>query len=66
MRKKTKPRTTSAPSDEQIVQILNEADDDLTLQEIGTHFDITRMRVCQIEKNGIHKLRALQWLQEIL
>ena len=28
-----------------------------TLQEIGDIFNITRMRVCQIEKNAIEKLR---------
>ena len=28
-----------------------------TLQEIGDVFDITRMRVCQIEKNTINKFK---------
>tara|TARA_B100000427_G_scaffold108064_1_gene89647 strand:- start:9572 stop:9814 length:243 start_codon:yes stop_codon:yes gene_type:complete len=28
-----------------------------TLQEIGDLFEITRMRVCQIEKNAIKKIK---------
>tara|TARA_B100001121_G_C18540860_1_gene550686 strand:+ start:535 stop:777 length:243 start_codon:yes stop_codon:yes gene_type:complete len=29
-----------------------------TLQEIGEIFDLTRMRICQIEKNILGKLRS--------
>jgi len=29
-----------------------------TLQEIGEIFDLTRMRICQIEKNILAKLRS--------
>lgn len=33
-------------------------EDTLTLQEIGDLFNITRMRVCQIEKSAIKKLKS--------
>jgi hypothetical protein len=29
----------------------------LTLEEVGNIFKVTRMRICQIEKNAIKKLR---------
>ena len=39
--------------------ILNKVNEenDLTLQEIGDLFNITRMRVCQIEKQTLKKIR---------
>tara|TARA_B100000927_G_C16429934_1_gene455107 strand:- start:150 stop:413 length:264 start_codon:yes stop_codon:yes gene_type:complete len=35
----------------------NNNNKDLTLQEIGDIFNITRMRVCQIEKQAIQKIK---------
>lgn len=34
-----------------------ENNSDLTLQEIGSMFNITRMRVCQIEKQILNKIK---------
>ena len=31
--------------------------DNLTLQDVGKIFNVTRMRICQIEKNAIKKLK---------
>lgn len=33
-------------------------DKTMTLQEIGDIFKITRMRICQIEKNAIDKIKS--------
>ena len=41
-----------------IINKVNE-NKDMTLQEIGDLFSITRMRVCQIEKNSLMKLNKL-------
>lgn len=41
-----------------IINKINE-EKDLTLQEIGDLFNITRMRVCQIEKLSLKKLSKL-------
>ena len=40
-----------------ISTINNNNNKDLTLQEIGDIFNITRMRVCQIEKQAIQKIK---------
>jgi len=44
--------------------ILNKVNEekDLTLQEIGDLFNITRMRVCQIEKQTLGKIKKLKTL----
>lgn len=34
----------------------NKNDDGMTLQQIGDIFDITRMRVCQLEKASLQKI----------
>lgn len=37
--------------------ILQSVNNEHTLQEIGEIFGISRMRVCQIEKNALNKLK---------
>lgn len=39
-----------------IINKVNE-EEDLTLQQIGDLFNITRMRVCQIEKQTLEKIK---------
>ena len=36
-----------------------EKSDKFTLQDIGEIFNVTRMRICQIEKNAIKKIKSL-------
>lgn len=43
-----------------------ENSDDITLQEVGELFDITRMRVCQIEKISLKKLANIEDLKNCL
>ena len=35
---------------------LNQNEDGLTLQQIGDIFEVTRMRICQLEKASIQKI----------
>jgi hypothetical protein len=39
--------------------ILASEDGPMTLQNIGDLFKLTRMRICQIEKNAISKIREM-------
>ena len=40
-----------------MVNLINKKND-YTLEEIGKFFNVTRMRVCQIEKNAIEKIKS--------
>lgn len=40
-----------------IVQLLDSESERLTLGDISQMFDLSRMRICQIEKKAISKLR---------
>ena len=37
--------------------VLSENSDKITLEEIGNIFNVTRMRICQIEKKAIDKIK---------
>ena len=37
--------------------LLSKKSEKLTLEDVGSLFDVTRMRICQIEKIAIKKLR---------
>ena len=41
---------------EEVTKIVQETCGDITLQEIGDIYGITRMRICQIEKLSLQKL----------
>ena len=47
------------PSNKNCCLILAEKKEYLTLEEIGKIFNVTRMRICQIEKQAIKKIREL-------
>lgn len=41
-----------------IINAVNQQNE-YTLEEVGKFFNVTRMRICQIEKNAIQKIRDL-------
>jgi len=62
-RKKSK-RETVALKNEEVQRIIEKSEDgELTLQQVGDLFEITRMRVCQIEKASLRKLASLEKLK---
>lgn len=52
-------------TNEEVRAVLDETHGDITLHEIGELFDITRMRVCQIEKISLKKLAENESLKDI-
>lgn len=51
-------------SDDEIKKVIDETHGDITLQEIGNLYGITRMRVCQIEKLSLQKLAEIASLKD--
>jgi DNA-directed RNA polymerase sigma subunit (sigma70/sigma32) len=51
---------------EEVRKLLDETDGDVTLQQVGDMYGITRMRVCQIEKSCLRKLSEIKSLKELL
>jgi len=65
-RKKSK-RSTIILDDEKIKSLLAESHEgELTLQQVGDMFEVTRMRICQIEKNSLKKLADLDKLKSLI
>lgn len=63
---KTKRNSKKVLTEEQIKTTLEESDGDITLHEVGELYGITRMRVCQIEKNSLKKLSKLDDLKDLM
>ena len=63
---KSKRNSKKILTEEQIKTSLEESDGDLTLHEIGELYEITRMRVCQIEKSSLKKLSKLEDLKSLI
>ena len=58
-KKKTKPQKNKScdACDKSKYEDLGSDDEPMTLQEIGDIFGVSRMRICQIEKSILAKLR---------
>ena len=39
--------------------IASKKNDNITLEEVGKIFNVTRMRICQIEKRAIEKIKSI-------
>ena len=39
--------------------ILSQKEDSMILEKIGKIFGVTRMRICQIEKNALNKIKSI-------
>ena len=39
--------------------VLSKKEDNMILEKIGNIFGVTRMRICQIEKNALNKIKSI-------
>ncbi len=65
-RRKRETKNKKILSSEEIKKIVDETGGDITLQEIGDLYGITRMRVCQIEKLSLQKLAEIASLKDAI
>lgn len=64
--RKRPARNKKELSQEEISKIVQETGGDITLQEIGDIYGITRMRICQIEKLSLQKLAETASLKDAI
>ena len=64
--RKRENKTKKVLSSEQIKKLIDETGGDITLQEIGDLYGITRMRICQIEKLSLQKLAETAFLKDAI
>ena len=58
-------KTKKELSNDELNKLVEETGGDITLQEIGEIYGITRMRICQIEKLSLQKLAEIASLNDL-
>ena len=64
--RKREARNKKTLSNDEIKKLVEDNGGDMTLQEIGDLYGVTRMRVCQIEKLSLQKLAEIASLKNAI